>query len=307
MRAHATLSMFSALVILACGLEAQNVVHCPDRNLSLGERWKWASRDGGRLVGGKEFWVGYCIKRLMNENSYLNSGHFHSSGVEARRSMYDIISGDSARHTSEIGSWGGNGRNKIVEVLKEVAILFKISGNLTDESSLKKADVSNMELYVDLGKKPLVWLGGAGDDQSVSLLKDLFDRQSSTELKKDLLMAIGIHQNSREAYPFLVGVLKSEQADNIRAQAAFWLGEQNRSESLSVLLDAAKGDRSTKVKEQSVFAISRLSSDESTEALISLARKAKDSKVRAKAAFWLGQKASQKAVATLESIIADNE
>ncbi|MDP2885681.1 MAG: HEAT repeat domain-containing protein [Ignavibacteria bacterium] len=307
MRARLTLSLLSALMFLACGLKSQEVVRCPGQSLSLGERWKWASRNGDRSVGGKEFWVGYCIKRLMNEDSYVNSGNLYSGNTELRRSIYDIVSGDTTRRTTGNRTWGGTGRGSIVKVLKEVAILFRISGSLGDESSLKKLVVSNMELYVDLKKKPLLWLGGAEDDQSVGLLKDLFDQQSSTELKKDLLTGIGIHQNSREAFPFLVGVLKGEQADNIRAQAAFWLGQQNRSESLPVLMEAAQDDRSTRVKEQSVFAIGQLSSDESTEALITLARKARDTKVRAKAAFWLGQKASQKAMATLESIIADDE
>ncbi len=306
MRARVMLPILSALISLACGLSAQAVIRCPDQNISLGERWKWASRDGARLAGGKELWVGYCIKRLMNEDSYMNSGNFYSGGMDVRRSIYDIISGDTSRRTADHRTWG-EGRNKNVKVLKEVAVLFRMSGNFDDEGSMRKIEMSNMELYVDLRNKPLVWLGGADDDQSVSLLKVLYERQSSSELKKDLVTAIGIHQNSKEAFPFLVGVLKSEQADNIRSQAAFWLGQQNRVESLPELVGVAQDDRSTKVREQAIVAISQLRSDESTEALITLARKSGDSKVRAKAAFWLGQKASQKAVATLESIIADDE
>ena len=307
MRARAALSLLLTSMFVAIRLNAQVVVRCPDENLSLGERWKWASRDDARPAAEKEYWVGYCIKRLMSEDSYMNSGNFYSGGMDARRSMYDIISGDTTRRTGENRTWGGSGRNKIVKVLKEVAILFRVAGTLTDVSSLKKLELSNMELYVNLRNKPLLWLGGADDEQSVRLLKELFDRPSSAELKTDLVTANGIHQNSKEAFPFLVGVLKSQRDDNIRSQAAFWLGQQNRSESLSVLMEAAQEDRSAKVKEQAVFAISQLPSDESTEALITLARKAADKKVRAKAAFWLGQKASQKAVATLESIIDDDE
>ncbi|HCA80313.1 MAG TPA: hypothetical protein DEP53_11340 [Bacteroidetes bacterium] len=307
MRARVILSILPALIVLAFGLSAQDIVRCPDQNLSLGERWKWAARTGAREAGGKEYWIGYCIERLMNEDSYMNSGNFWSGSMESRRSIYDLISGDSTRHAEGRRSWGGMKRNNIVKVLKEVAILFRVSGSLSDEGSIKKLDVSNMELSVELRNKPLVWLGRADDDQSVGLLKDLFVRQSSDVVKKDLMTAIGIHQNSREAFPFLAGVLKGDQADEIRSQAAFWLGQQNRSEGLAVLIAAARDDRSAKVKEQAVFGISQLSSEESTEALITLARKARDTKVRAKAAFWLGQKASEKAVAALESIIADDE
>lgn len=295
------------MILLACGLRAQAVVRCPDQSLPLGERWKWAGRDGARQTGGKEYWVGYCIERLMNEDSYMNSGNFWSGRMESRRSIYDLLSGDSARHAEGRRMWGGMRRNNIVKVMKEVAILFRISGSPSDNGSVRKLDVSNMELSVDLRNKPLVWLGRAEDGQSVGLLKDLFVRQSSDVLKKDLLMAIGIHQNSGEVFPFLVGVLKGEEADDIRSQAAFWLGQQNQSEGLPLLIVAAQDDRSAGVKEQAVFGISQLSSEESTEALIGLARKAIDTRVRAKAAFWLSQKASEKVVATLESIIADDE
>lgn len=307
MRARVTHPILFVLFVLACESGAQGIIQCPDQNLPLGERWKWATREGARQAGGKELWVGYCIERLMNEDSFMNSGNFWSGRMESRRSIYDLLSGDSARHAEGRRMWGGMRRNNIVKVMKEVAILFRISGSPSDNGSVRKLDVSNMELSVDLRNKPLVWLGRAEDDQSVGLLKDLFVRQSTDVLKKDLLTAIGIHQNSGEVFPFLAGVLKGEEADDIRSQAAFWLGQQNHSEGLALLIVAAQDDRSAKVKDQAIFGISQLSSDESTEALISLARKAKDAKVREKAAFWLGQKASAKAVATLESIIADDE
>jgi HEAT repeat protein len=307
MNSRATLSLLSALIAMTFGLQAQEVFRCPDQNLSLSERLKWASREGARRAGEKDFWVGYCIKRLMSEGSYMNSGNLSWGGMDTRRSIYEIISGDTTRHPAEKRTWRSSDRHSVIKVVKEVGILFRVSGDPGDEGALKKLDISDMELSVDLQNKALFWLGWAEDDQSVNLLKDLFDRLKSIGLKKEILTAISIHQNSGKVYPILVGVLKSDQADEVRAQATFWLGQQNHAESLSVLVDAAQDDRSSRVKEQAVFAISTLSSDESTEALINLARKSRDSKVRAKAAFWLGQKASKKAVATLESIIGDDE
>ncbi|MCX6133529.1 MAG: HEAT repeat domain-containing protein [Ignavibacteriales bacterium] len=307
MRTRSFLSLLSALVFLASGLEGQSVVRCPDAHRSLGERLRWASSECARLIGGKEYWIGYSIKRLMHEGSYLSSGSLYSGDMDGTCSLNDVVAGDTSRHGAGDRMWGGVERNELVKVLKEVAILARISGNLGDDGSLKKLNVSDMELHADLRNEPLLWLGGADDDQSVALLIEFFGRQSSVDLRKDLLTAIGIHQNSRESFSFLVTVLRGEQTDNVRSQAAFWIGQQNRPECLRVLTDAAQDDRSAKVREQSVFALSQLSSEESVESLIALARGAKDMKVRAKAAFWLGQKASLKAVATFESIIADDE
>jgi hypothetical protein len=306
MRRRLMLLMMLAIV-LVCGLNAQEVVRCPQQNLSLSERWKWASGDGARLIKGKEVWVGYSIKRLMNEDSFMSSGNFYSGAREMRRSLHDVISGDTSGQTGGGMAWGRSEKNNIFKVRKDVAILFGFSGEADADGSLRKIEISNIELSVDLKNKLLLWLGEAEDEQSVNLLTGLFDRLTSTELKKNFVMAIGIHQNSRGVYPFLVGVLKGEQVDDIRSQAAFWLGQLDLPESLPLLAEVAQDDRSARVKEQSVFAISQLSSDESTEALINLARKARDTKVRAKAAFWLGQKASPKAVAILESIISDDE
>jgi hypothetical protein len=302
-----TILVLLAFVVLACGLTAQEVVRCPTQSLSLSECWRWASRDGSRLIGGRECWVGYSVKRLMYQDSYVNSGSISSGNGERRRDLYEVIYGDTSGRRENSRNWGGTEKNRIFKVLKDVAILMRISGNFDAEGSTKKLELSNMELHVDLRNTPLLWLGEADDNQSVGLLKELFDRQPSIQMQKDLVTAIGIHQNSTNGLPFLTTVLKSEQDDNLSSQAAFWIGEQNRAESLPILMAAAKGDRSAKVKEQCVFAISRLSSDESTDALIELAREAKDTKVRGKAAFWLGRKASQKAVATLESIIADDD
>jgi HEAT repeat protein len=307
MRHRPNLSTLSLVMVVVCGLNAQEVVRCPQQSPSLSDRWTWASGDGSRSINAKEYWVGYSVKRMMNEDSFISSGNFYSGNGGTRRSLHEVISGEISGQSGGDKAWGGSKKNKIFKVRKDVAILFAVSGELDAEGAIRRFELSNMELSVDLKNKPLLWLGEAEDEQSVSLLKGLFDRHTSNDLRKSLVMAIGIHQNAKQVFPFLADVLKSDKADDIRSQAAFWLGQQDLPESLTLLTSAAQDDRSAKVREQSVFAVSQLSSDESLDALINLSRKAKDSKIRGKAVFWLGQKASQKAVATLESIIEDDE
>ena len=303
-RRHA--AMFTALMVLVGVAWGQKVIQSPNQNLSLAERWSWAASEGASAAG-KEFWIGYSVKRLMSEDSYINSGSMHFGGRESRRSLYDILSGDAARATAGSNSWKSGDRANIIKVVKEVAILFKLSGDRTEEGSMRKIEITNMELSVDLKDVPLVWLGAAGDDQSIQLLKQVYGSHSSNDLRRELITVVGLHQNAKESQQFLTKILQSDQQDNVRAQAAFWLSQQGQPDCLPVLLEAAQKDRSAKVRDQSVFAISQLPSDESTDALIDLARKAANKDVRSKAAFWLGQKASQKAVATLETIIADDE
>ena len=302
-RALIILALFS---LLSASLTAQPLIQCPTQSAPLQERWRWALKEGQSRSSQSEFWIGYCIKRLMEKDSYIGSGNMYSgNAMRGRPSLYDMISGANESSKQSSGDWKYAERSNVEKVMKDVALLFRLSGD--GKPSIVTIDVSDMELHADLTGYPLLWLGGADDDPSVNLLKDLFVQLSTVKVKKQLVRSVGIHQRSAESFPFLKSLLKSDEPDDVRSQAAFWLGEQNHADALQLLVAVARDDQSIKVREQAVFAVSRIESDESTDALIDLALKTKDSRIRAKAAFWLGEKASQQAVATLEGIVADDE
>jgi len=298
-------ALFS-LALAAFSLEAQIIVRSPNPETSLKERWEWACTVGSKSIETKEYWVGYSIKRLMDEDSYLSGGNMFSGELRGRRNLYAILENSDADSSKIPVSRQSHGKHRIFKKLKDVAILFRVSGDEPGGESVQKILTTNMELSVDLKNIPLLWLGSAEDEQSVQHLKSLFARLTTTKLKENLVQTVGIHQQSNAVFPFLANLLKSDESDDIRALAAFWIGEQNQQEGLGLLMESAQKDRSLKVREQAVFAISLMDSDESVESLISLAQKPGDTKVRSKAAFWLGNKASQKVVTVLENIVADD-
>jgi HEAT repeat protein len=300
-------SLLSVLVIALSSLEAQTVSKYAGDDTTLDERWKWASQRASALDDAKECWIGYRIQRLMDDDAFILSGNIFSGTLERRNSLYTLISGQKSEEANSTRELRSRGESKIFKRMKDVALLFFVSRNSSGSPVTKKLDECTMELSFNLKGKPLFWLGTFGDDESIRRLKKVFAEATTVELKKELVEAIGIHQHSNDVFPFLSNLLTGKESDDVRAKAAFWMGEQDHPEGLKVLVDGAEKDRSLKVREETVFAISRLDSDESTDALISLARKADNPKVRGKAAFWLGQKASQKVVATLENIIADDE
>jgi HEAT repeat protein len=307
MRPLRLLILVCATIAVSLVVKAQQVIRYSGADSSLDGRWKWALHETRESSDSKGYWVGYSIKRLMDEDSYVLSGNVFSGNVRTRISLYDIISGEKSIDTRKNGgAWNGE-RAKIFKVEKDIAILFRFSRSASGDISVEKIEIANMELSVDLKNRPLFWLGRADDEQSVARLKEIFGEVSTDIQKKAVLEAIGVHQRSDNAYPFLTKILSSGEHDEVRSQAAFWMGEQNCPEGLQTLIQVAQNDRSQKVREQAVFAISVMDMDESTEALITLAQKAKDSHTRAKAAFWLGNKASQKVIATLENIVADDE
>ncbi|HEY6953057.1 MAG TPA: HEAT repeat domain-containing protein [Bacteroidota bacterium] len=297
----------SALLCMHQPLRAQNVVGYVGRDSSLTGRWSWALAEAHRSPGKGEFWVGYSIKRLMDEDAYILSGSVFSGSVQQDRpNLYDVIEGKSSKAIVTT-AWRSHERPGIFKRLKDVAVLFLFSDGSSGIPSVDRIDLCTMELSVDLQKKPLYWLGFADDVESVRHLIGVFSQPVSIDVKKRLVETIAIHQHSDDVYPFLVSVLEGSEQDGVRARAAFWIGEQKNPESLRLLMETAQQDRSRKVREESVFAISQTDGDSSVDALITLARSANDAKVRSKAAFWLGQKTSTKAVATLEDIIAGDE
>jgi len=305
-----TLGFLVAIFGIASG---QQVVQYEGPDVSFEGKWSWALKEGSR-VSGNGFWVAYSVQRLMDENSYIATGMHFNGSVDNRTSLYDVIlenqpysgtSADSSRKRRTGGlSVMSRGRKTIFKVMKDVAILvfYSEGGNKVEDVQL-----ANMELNVDLKKKPLVWLGPANDDASVSNLEKIYQDVSLAELKENIVNAIGIHQQAQGSFSFLVKTLKSNEPVKARSQAAFWIGQRARPEALNVLSEVAQSNDAREVREQTVFAISQIESDEALDKLINLARKANDSEVRRKATFWLGQKASRKAVGALEDMLADDD
>ena len=303
----------SLLIISASALLAhrfpKEVIHHPQPNEGLSQRFEWALKEAEKRAYKGSFWVGYSIRRLMGENSYI--GSFDCLRKAEDISLQDIISGRKAA-SPDIPDYEKM-RRAIQEALeqvdkpskpekmvwKEVAILFNYGKS--KPGVLEKVEMSNLSLSFDSDGLPLIWLGGAEDAQSIDLLRNLYGEMTSSKTKEGIIAAAGIHGNPNIVIPFLEKVLKSNDDDSLRQNAAFWLGQQNDEAALKILVQTAKIDHSLSVRKESVFALSQIELEEAVDALIDLARSAEDTKVRREAIFWLGQEASIKAEAALEN------
>ena len=300
-------SVCFALSLAFAPVQAQTVTRYAGNDSTLDGRWAWALDQVARSDGPKEFWIGYSIKRLMDEDSHIFSGRSSYGATDRKTNLYSLILGqpwqDDA-HTMELRS---HGNERLFKRTRDVAVLFFFSNVSGGESHIQKVDLCSMELSVNLKNVPLFWLGVCQDDESVHLLKELFRQAATVDVKKELVEAIGLHQQSQTGYSFLTTLLTGTETDDVRAKGAFWLGEQGNPQGLKLLMNVAGRDHSVKVREEAVFAISRFDLDESTDDLISLARTADNPRIRGKAAFWLGEKASAKVVATLQDIISNDD
>lgn len=304
--------------MLSTKLLSQEVVHHSQNNETLEQRWNWAFREATNKKFHTGFWIGYGITRLMGEHSYIGSfsmvsGRMERMGISLHELLYgqkEYTDGDEESDEEAVKqeaerslkrSRGEKYHEQKVE--KGVAILFAYSSTERKLEEPQKIVVSNLSLAVDLGERPLIWLGSPEQDEAANFLQGIYGKMSSTNLKERLLHAISIHENSTQSLPFLRNVLTSEESDKLRSQAAFLIGERNHDEDIALLLKVINTDRSSKVRDQAVFGLSRIESDAATDALINLTKEAENKQVRSKAIFWLSQKASEKVVPTLKNVI----
>ena len=292
------------------GTSAQKVVRDPDTAAPLPGKFAWAQAEAKKRGFESGYWVGYSIQRQMSEHSYI--GSFYSDPRRNRPSLSELVTGARQLDIRSDGISGDDNDNDVVtndddgrgsgrKVAKEVGILLRFSGKPSIEPD--KIKISSLSLRVDFEDAPLLWLGGAADGESIDFLKARFSASQWTEVKKELVRAIGLHEPSPAVFTFLRDLLTSKETGSVREESAFWLGQLNTDEALGALMHAAETDASEKVKEQAVFGISQMEGNRGLEGLIKLAKESPEREVGKKAAFWLGQRASEKAISTLKDIV----
>lgn len=281
---------------------------------SLNERLEIAHNLAKKNNSKNGYWIGYCISRLMEKNSYVGA---FDSRKRNTKSIFEMVYGvkNESEPTPEFDSDCGKmvydlveegtiiiGDGKDAKIVKKIAVLI-----LFEKEYVREVNISNMSLHADLDEKPLYWLEAAHDDESVELLKSMFQKTKTNEVKEDVIRAIGLHQPSDEIFLFLKNILLSKADDDVREESVFWIGQQEHEEVISLLTATAQKDNSEDVREKAVFSLSQVETETATDSLISLARKGKHAGTRSKALFWLAEKASKKALDAIKDVVFDDD
>jgi HEAT repeat protein len=263
-----------------------------------------------KFAPGRSFWVGYAIDRFQAGNSRI--GRFDGDG-RAGLTIAEVLAGkrgparSAPADAQEVRRAASAALERIERkgrpertVEKELGFFFKYG----PEGSPVLADVglSNLDLSFDFEGLPLVWLGKSAVEQSLALIEGLYDRDRGGKVQRDLVAAVGCHGRPALALPFLERVLTGDGPDELRKDAAFWIGEQNDAAGLPLLGRIARNDRSKEVREGAVFGLSRIELPAAVDEIIDLAKAADKPDVRKQAVFWLSQIASEKSGPVLERI-----
>jgi len=300
--------IFCAIIFVSTVVGDQ-VVHHSDYNASLKDKWDWAQKQSAQKQYRKGFWIGYSIEKLMNENSHI--GTFNDSRDNGR-SIGEVIYGKkfepqkSSLSDAEVIRRAAREAIEEIEykeswkkVMKEIAVLFRYD----KISQLKDVKISTLSGEVDLKDLSLIWLGKSESEESVYFLYDQYKSCQEHRLKGEYIAACGIHPTSITVVNTLENIIKNEKDNELRGDAAFWMGQQSHKKALTILTDLAYKDASISVQEKAVFAISQIDLEEAVPTLIEIVHKADNQGVREKAVFWLGQSKDERALDALLEIV----
>ncbi len=192
-----------------------------------------------------------------------------------------------------------------LEAGRRVTVLFRVQGN-----QIMRVKVASEDCVLDAGGLAFVWLTDVKPAESVAFLGE-YVRKENVEghgrrwIGNEALMAIALHDGP-EAEAALQYFTAPTQPEDLRKQAAFWLGAARGKEGFTALQRMAKDDPSTEVRAHVAFALSISKETAALEEIIRMAHEDESGHVRGQAIFWLAQKAGNRAVSAIEGAIAND-
>jgi len=245
----------------------------------------------------KPEWVGYSVDETAGERSMCCGNWNDGAGCGTCRLEKD-------RETTG-GTTHSDGSVKL-EGARRLVVLFRL-----EAKQLDRIRVASEDCTLDAGGLPFLWLTGVKPAESVALLTTYvqgaeFERHGDHHnVGNGALTAIALHADT-SADKAMESFVAPEQREELRRQAAFWLGVARGKGGLIVLQRMAKGDPSSDVRAHVTFALSVSHEPGAVEEMIRMAHDDSSSHVRGQALFWLAQKAGKKAVGTITGAIEND-
>src|SRR5262249_6960931 len=132
-------------------------------------------------------------------------------------------------------------------VSKEIAILFETNS----DAQFIDVAIHDVTFPFDLDQRTTIfWIGKAEQLESLQLVQQQYGNARSKDFKDDLVSAIGLHKESQPTLGILQKILQDKnETEEIRGDAAYYIGGLDRPEALSVLKSSVDSDASSEVRE----------------------------------------------------------
>jgi HEAT repeat protein len=273
------------------------VLRHPDASQPLAQRWEWA-RSQARQLGKRTYWIGYQIARpaWLEHSLYIDRGsEVVGENIRISGHLFGDFQGLMFRGV-RLGPLTGTSDSD------DIAMLFGFSSDRNGSVALTHVHVASIYLPMDFRGRTLLWLGRASDTQSIPLVEGLFASTPQTELREDIVSALGIHGSSDAVVPILLRWLNGREVTDVRSQAAEWLGFHPTAAAVAALSRAARTDQAPDVRREAAEALADNTLPAATDSTIAVARTATDPDARREAVEGLGQKTEDRALSALVAI-----
>jgi HEAT repeat protein len=245
-------------------------------------------------------WVGYSVKAAEGERTICCGNYSDSRAEGCGRCELE----------ADRDHWNNSSNEKSARAVKleggeQLTVLFRLQ-----DRHLTRVKVASEDCVLDAGGLTFIWLTEVKPSESVAFLGGYVREKGADERGKhsignEALTAIALH-DGQEAEGALESFTAPGQPEELRKQAAFWLGAARGKEGLAALQRMAKKDPSNEVRAQVAFALSISKEPAALEEMIRMAHEDESGHVRGQAIFWLAQKAGKRAVSAIDSAIASD-
>ncbi len=169
-----------------------------------------------------------------------------------------------------------------------------------ENQRIEKIRTFSTECAVDGGGLPLYWLAGVNAAQSIALLESLIpttNLQGERKLADNAISAIALHRDPA-ADASLDRLITPDKPENVRRQAAFWLGNARGRQGYESLARLVRTDPNDKVREHVAFALTQSKEADAIPLITRVAREDKSAQVRSQSLFWLAKRATSASAQT---------
>ncbi len=301
------------LALAACGFAQSNEAGMPRFENAQVERRTLAGPIAAEVKkwvdqAAQPQWIGYSVPEVASDREICcdNHGNSWNNGgcgmcrLEGREYGLNMRS----RGSGENGGSGAGGGTVKLEGPRNLVILLRAEGK-----RVMRIRVVSEDCTIDAGGLPLAWLLGVKPAESVTMLRefvrggDLQERgHDERRVSEGAVTAIALHADE-SADRAMESFVQPGQHEELRRQAAFWLGEARGKAGFAALQKMAKSDPSSDVRAHVTFALSVSREPGAVDEMIRLAKSDESGHVRGQALFWLAQKAGTKAVGSITGAI----
>ena len=255
---------------------------------------------GLEALADKPEWVAYSVAEIAGDRTVC-CGNYNDGYGGCGTCRLEKENGATSTSSQKIEQ---NGTVEL-EGSRQLVVLFRLEG----KQVLKIREASE-NCTLDAGGLPFIWLTGVKPAESVALLSDFvhkatFEGHGEHELGQGALSAIALHADASADRAFETFVA-TDQPEQLRKHASFWLGAARGKSGEQLLQKMAKSDPSSAVRSQVAFALSVSHQPEALNEMIRMAKEDESTHVRGQALFWLAQKAGQKAMGAITGAIEND-